>query len=100
VNAYPRATSTSPFYSSMLVAWAVSEIVRYSYFVLNLRRVNNDRQGAPALLTWLRYNLFYVLYPLGIGSEVVLLWKATEVAEKKWQWAFLAILLAYVPGEL
>ncbi len=83
----------------MLVAWAASEIVRYSYFVINLRRVGNDRQGVYALLTWLRYNLFYVLYPLGIGSEVALLWKATEAAEKKWQWVFLAILLAYVPGE-
>lgn len=99
VNTYPRATSPSPFYSSMLVAWAVSEIVRYSYFVFDLRRSSNGPKEVPALMTWLRYNLFYVLYPLGIGSEIALVWKASEAAEKKWRWAFLAALLAYVPGE-
>ena len=100
VNAYPRATASSPFYSSMLVAWALSEIVRYSYFVFNLRRGSSGRpKEVPAFLTWARYNLFYVLYPLGIGSEVALLWKASEVAEPVWRWAFLGILLAYVPGK-
>ena len=99
VNAYPRETYPSPFYSSMLVAWAMSEIVRYSYFVFNLRRSSRGPKEVPAFLTWLRYNLFYVLYPLGIGSEMALVWKASEGAEKKWQWAFLALLLAYVPGE-
>lgn len=101
VNAYPRATSPSPFYTSMIVAWALSEIVRYSYFVLNLRRLGSSsgREEVPAFVTWLRYNLFYVLYPLGIGSEMALVWKASEVAEWKLQWAFLAALLVYVPGE-
>lgn len=83
----------------MLVAWALSEIVRYSYFVLNLRRGSSGHKEVPAFMTWLRYNLFYVLYPLGIGSEMALIWKASEVAETKWQWAFVTTLLAYVPGE-
>jgi very-long-chain (3R)-3-hydroxyacyl-CoA dehydratase len=85
----------------MIVAWALSEIVRYSYFVFNLRRhgSGSGHEGVPAFVTWLRYNLFYVLYPLGIGSEMALVWKASEVAEWKLQWAFLATLLAYVPGE-
>lgn len=101
VNAYPRATSPSPFYSSMLLAWSLSEIVRYTYFVLNLRRGSSgDRKGVPALVTWLRYNLFYGLYPIGICSEMVLVWKASEVAESRWQWVFLGALVAYVPGEV
>lgn len=92
VNNYPQATSSSPFYSSMLLAWSITEIIRYSYFVMNLRG------AVPSLLTWLRYNTFYVLYPVGIASEMWLMFKASEVAEKTWQWGFLGVLLAYVPG--
>lgn len=93
VNAYPQATSPSPFYSSMLVAWSFTEIVRYSYFVLNLRG------EVPGFMTWLRYNAFYPLYPIGIGSEVILIWKASALAEKGIQWALLGLLLAYIPGK-
>lgn len=93
VNAYPQATSPSPFYSSMLVAWSFTEIVRYSYFVLNLRG------EVPGFMTWLRYNAFYPLYPIGIGSELILIWKASAVAEKGIQWALLGLLLAYIPGK-
>ena len=47
---------------------------------------------------WLRYNMFFVLYPLGIMSEVVMMWKACEVARKEVQYALLAIMVAYIPG--
>lgn len=76
VNRYPAATAPSPFYSSMLLAWSVTEVIRYSYFVWNLRG-----NGVPGSVTWLRYNTFYVLYPIGIGSECSLIWKASWVAE-------------------
>lgn len=124
VHIFPDATSPSPFYSSMLIAWSISEIVRYSYFVFNLRRSRSISAGGggggggssyntkevpkeeekevPALLTWARYNFFYVLYPLGIGSEMALVWKASEVAREQsiWlQWGFWGVLVGYVPGE-
>lgn len=92
VNGHPRATAPSPAYSSMLLAWSITEIIRYSYFVTNLRG------DVPSFLTWLRYNTFYVLYPVGIASEMFLIFKASEVTQKMWQWMFLAILLAYIPG--
>lgn len=76
----------------MLLAWSITEIIRYSYFVTNLRG------GVPSFLTWLRYNTFYVLYPVGIASEMLLIFKASEVAENWLQWVFLGILLAYIPG--
>lgn len=53
-------------------------------------------------MTWLRYNTFFVLYPLGISSECWLVWQATEPAEKSnplIKYAYLAILAVYVPGE-
>ncbi|KAL8981860.1 MAG: hypothetical protein Q9205_003472 [Flavoplaca limonia] len=92
VDQFPAATSTSPFYSSMLIAWSATEVVRYSYFVLNLRG------SVPAFMTWLRYNMFYVLYPIGITSEAVLVWKASEAAREPWRFVGWGVLGLYVPG--
>ena len=94
VDRYPSATATSPFYSFMLLAWSITEVIRYSYFVWNLQG-----NGVPGWVTWLRYNTFYVLYPIGISSECVLVWKASTGAERLLQWIFWGILGVYVPGQ-
>ena len=60
----------------------------------------NLQGEVPALVTWLRYNTFYILYPMGITSEVVLVWKASQTARTEVAWGFWAILAIYVPGEL
>ena len=92
VNTYTSVTAISPLYSIMLLAWSFTEVIRYSYFVLNLRG------SVPSFVIWLRYNTFYVLYPAGILSEAVLIWKASGVARKEVQWGLWGILLAYLPG--
>lgn len=87
----------SPFYSSMLIAWSVTEIIRYSFFALSLSGFQ------PKFLTWLRYNTFFVLYPVGIFSECALIWLATEPAghiNEMYKWALYGILAIYVPGKL
>ena len=93
IDRYPLAAGPSPFYSTMLLAWSITEVIRYSYFVWNLQG-----GGVPDLVLWARYNTFYVLYPLGIFSECVEIWKASQVAERPMQLAFWAILGIYVPG--
>ncbi|RKL36907.1 hypothetical protein BFJ72_g8107 [Fusarium proliferatum] len=85
----------SPFYSSMLIAWSVTEIIRYSFFALSLSGYQ------PKFLTWLRYNTFFVLYPIGILSECMLIWFATDPAgniNELYKWALYAVLVIYVPG--
>lgn len=85
----------SAAYSSMLVAWSVTEVTRYSYFVLSLSGYQ------PAFVTWLRYNTFFVLYPLGIGSECWLIYSAVEPARqlrREFAWVLQGILLIYIPG--
>ncbi|KFA68833.1 hypothetical protein S40285_01150, partial [Stachybotrys chlorohalonatus IBT 40285] len=85
----------SPFYTSMLVAWSITEVIRYSYFALTLSGFQ------PRFLTWLRYNTFFVLYPLGISSECALLWLATEPAGQRSElakWVLYTVLLVYIPG--
>ena len=94
---FPESTAASPAFTSMLLAWSVTEIIRYSYFALYLR----DGE-VPETLTWLRYSAFFVLYPLGIASECWLIFKATPAAAA-WHWSVAAllwvVLACYVPGE-
>ena len=98
VSAHPTHTTPSPFYSTMLLAWSITEVIRYSYFVLHLRGY------VPEFATWLRYNTFYILYPVGILSEMVMVLKTIGPAGREWgtgaQWALLGALAAYVPGML
>lgn len=128
----------------MLLAWSITEVVRYTYFAVLLNRTrildknssrtsnsNNSRISGggssssseknpailddqpPPWLTWSRYNLFFVLYPLGILSEMRLIYLAIEPAsqafsaaadhdESKYKervgWFLWAILAVYVPG--
>jgi very-long-chain (3R)-3-hydroxyacyl-CoA dehydratase len=63
-SAFPATVRTSPAYTSMLLAWSITETVRYSYFVFSLSGV-----GVPKLWIWARYNMFLVLYPMGVASE-------------------------------
>ncbi|ORY19592.1 tyrosine phosphatase-like protein [Clohesyomyces aquaticus] len=93
---FPQTTKNSPAYSSMLVAWSVTEVVRYSYFVFVLAGT-----GVPALWTWLRYNTFLVLYPVGVASETWLVYKAIGPASKineVYGYVLYGILATYVPG--
>ena len=95
VDPFP-SLAKSAVYSSMLVAWSVTEVIRYSYFVLNLSGYQ------PAFITWLRYNTFYVLYPMGISSECYMIYKAIEPARKlrqEYAWALQLILFIYIPGK-
>lgn len=52
----------------MILAWASIEIVRYLYLALNVVRL------APYPLLWLRYTLFYILYPIGVFGEMKVLY--------------------------
>lgn len=95
VHPFPYLAA-SPFYTSMLVAWSVTEVIRYSFFALGLSGVQ------PPALLWLRYNTFFVLYPLGISSEAVMLWFASGPAGEWYlpaRWAIYALLAVYPPCE-
>ncbi|EST09660.1 Protein-tyrosine phosphatase-like, PTPLA [Kalmanozyma brasiliensis GHG001] len=56
---------TSPFYASMVLAWAITECIRYPFYANQLLQ-----QEGPAML-WARYTTFFVLYPIGAGSEAM-----------------------------
>ncbi|KAL2920205.1 hypothetical protein HK105_200273 [Polyrhizophydium stewartii] len=65
-------------FTTMVLAWSITEVVRYSYYGLNLLG------SQPGALVWARYTFFYVLYPLGAGSEFWLVLKASDLAKEQY----------------
>ncbi|KIK67123.1 hypothetical protein GYMLUDRAFT_37160 [Collybiopsis luxurians FD-317 M1] len=59
---------SNPLYASMVFAWSLTEVIRYSYYACNLLGYE------PATLLYLRYTTFYLLYPLGASSEAFLIY--------------------------
>lgn len=102
-------------YFGMLIAWSITECIRYLYFVFFL-----GSGHVPASLSWLRYatpghawyetilttgliryNTFFVLYPLGITCECIMVYKALPFANawyEPYAWFLMAVLAIYVPG--
>ncbi|RDW88727.1 very-long-chain (3R)-3-hydroxyacyl-CoA dehydratase [Coleophoma cylindrospora] len=94
VNNFPFLAKSAA-YSSMLVAWSVTEVIRYSYFTFTLSGFQ------PGFISWLRYNTFFILYPLGISSECWLIFKAIKPARavrQEYAWILQLILFIYIPG--
>lgn len=55
-------------YSTMILAWSTTEVIRYAFYALSL-----TRNTVPGVLVYLRYTTFYLLYPLGAASEALLI---------------------------
>lgn len=64
-----KDVTSSWFFTQMVIAWACSEVIRYSYYAVGL--VAKD--SIPKFMTWLRYSAFAVLYPMGITGEIMCL---------------------------
>lgn len=85
-------------YVGMLLAWSVTEVIRYLYFVFYA----GTSFGVPRFLSWLRYNTFFMLYPLGISCECWLIYRAIPFAaqlDERYALALKGILAIYVPGK-
>ncbi|PKI83946.1 very-long-chain (3R)-3-hydroxyacyl-CoA dehydratase [Malassezia vespertilionis] len=101
VEKYTVAAS-SPWYGVLVFAWSLSEITRYPFYV-------NQLLNSPSFMAlWSRYSFFIVLYPLGVLSEMSLIW-LTLPKTNEWPWInqtgwtqrdmiFLGALPIYVPG--
>lgn len=96
VHTYPLIAA-SPAYSSMLLAWSVTEVVRYLFFALSL-----GLRAEPSPLRWMRYSGFFVLYPVGISSELWELLTAARAASAEGATVKLVVAVAtmatYLPG--
>lgn len=113
---FPEVTASSAAYPAMLFAWSTADVTRYLYFSVLLAG-----NPVPRALKWLRcvfsityhlfnlsrvdplnprYSLFLVLYPIGIGSEWWLMYRATTVTTNLLISGILYFFLGlYAPGE-
>ncbi|KAL5612645.1 hypothetical protein BROUX41_004260 [Berkeleyomyces rouxiae] len=94
VDQYPFLARNLP-YSTMLLAWSATEVIRYGYFVMSLLG------SEPPSVVWLRYSTFYVLYPIGILSECSMIKDAIVPARTLGPvppLVYYVILAVYVPG--
>jgi very-long-chain (3R)-3-hydroxyacyl-CoA dehydratase len=93
---FPEVT-VSPWYSSMLIAWSLTEVIRYTYFAIKESGI-----PIPYWLHWLRYSAFAVLYPVGISSELAemfLSWNGPAAHRASWYpWAIGAVASTYIYG--
>ncbi len=89
--------NSSVFYSSMLSAWSLTEVIRYSSYALK------QIDAVPGFLNWLRYSAFLVLYPIGISSEVAMTLQALFGPASSlavwYPYGLVLVLLSYIPGE-
>ena len=58
----------------MTLAWSITEVIRYAYYAFNVAGYE------PYPLLWLRYTTFYVLYPIGAGSEAFLMFSTLPIS--------------------
>tara|TARA_Y100001970_G_scaffold273906_1_gene372800 strand:+ start:231 stop:797 length:567 start_codon:yes stop_codon:yes gene_type:complete len=71
-------------------SWSLIEVVRYLYYFLKIK--SEEEREIPYILVWLRYRLFFVLYPLGFAGEVACLYK-TNIVEGGWTLLFIPYFL-------
>ncbi|XP_051266984.1 very-long-chain (3R)-3-hydroxyacyl-CoA dehydratase 1 isoform X1 [Dicentrarchus labrax] len=90
-----------------LVVWTVTEITRYSYYTFNLLH------HLPYFIKWARYNLFIVLYPLGVVGELMTIYAALPFVRRSgmysmrlpnvynvsfdYYYCLIVVMLSYIP---
>ncbi|KAF9263442.1 PTPLA-domain-containing protein [Marasmius fiardii PR-910] len=100
VEQYPSVRA-NPLYASMIFAWSLTEVIRYSFYAFSLTA---PAYPPPKFLTILRYTTFYVLYPLGAGSEAFInYFSLPNSSPLEGKWSFYdyfrgAMFLVWWPG--
>ena len=99
---YPEVVEVSSNgFFLMSFAWSFTEVIRYSWYALNVAF-----GSAPFVLTWGRYTFFYILYPTGVYGEQVLMMTAATGAfggavtrnAIMYKYMMYFIMALYIPG--
>lgn len=91
---FPGAAA-SPAFSVMVVAWCLAELIRYPFYWSQLYRIT------PHWLSYLRYTAFYILYPVGVGAEMYLTYRAIPLASyyhPTYAMVMKIVLIIYLPA--
>ena len=71
-------SAVSKGYFLIYFAWSMVEIVRYTYYIMNLLQKDFFKFNIPYILIWCRYSFFVVLYPIGVSGEMITVWNAKK----------------------
>jgi very-long-chain (3R)-3-hydroxyacyl-CoA dehydratase len=84
----------------MVLAWSLTEVIRYAFYATSLI------SQVPYALLYLRYTTFFVLYPLGAGSEAFLIYSTLPSSSphpiptwRSWVWGIWT-LSDYIRGAM
>ncbi|RCV24663.1 hypothetical protein SETIT_5G103800v2 [Setaria italica] len=89
---YPE-THSHILITSLVLSWSITEVIRYSFFGLR------EAFGiTPFWLLWLRYTTFTVLYPIGLISEVGLIFTAMPHMKGSLLLIWVPLTFLYIPG--
>ncbi|CAO3633574.1 unnamed protein product [Mucor fragilis] len=83
-------------FTTMVIAWSIAECVRYIFYVFHL-----SGGEVPSVIMWARYNFFLVLYPVGVFSEMMMVYQALPYAKAihpLYFYGLIAVALIYIPG--
>ncbi|CAB3237231.1 unnamed protein product [Arctia plantaginis] len=72
-----EAATVSPGLPLCIFAWSITEIIRYTYYTLNL--INS----IPQPLLFLRYSTFLILYPIGVTGELMCMYHSLDEINEK-----------------
>ncbi|XP_066308415.1 very-long-chain (3R)-3-hydroxyacyl-CoA dehydratase PASTICCINO 2A-like isoform X4 [Miscanthus floridulus] len=86
-------TQSHVLVTSLVLSWSITEVIRYSFFGLK------EAFGiTPFWLLWLRYSTFTVLYPIGLISEVGLIFTAMPHMKGRSFYICAGLTSLYIPG--
>ncbi|GIL43270.1 hypothetical protein Vafri_1057 [Volvox africanus] len=95
--------------ATLLAAWSITEVIRYSFFA-----IKEVVGSVPYAVLWLRYTTFIPLYPIGVASELTMVWLAWPSIRASHVWSIdmpnsvnfgfdyailcLLVVIGYIPG--
>ena len=62
--------------------WSWVETVRFSYYMLKMLGYDSHGNMMQIIIGHLRYNSFWIAYPVGITGELFSVWNAVSVMRK------------------
>eukprot|EP00727_Mastigamoeba_balamuthi_P009904 m51a1_g5536 putative protein tyrosine (276) ;mRNA; r:461474-462491 len=89
VLAFFPETRTSFGVTLLAFAWSITEVIRYAFYAINTPGLR-----VPRFLKWLRYTLFFILYPTGVAGELLVLHQAAPLVATRYNVPVNALLAA------
>ncbi|KAK6460023.1 hypothetical protein DFJ63DRAFT_315899 [Scheffersomyces coipomensis] len=81
-------------YSFLILSYCVGNLIHYSYYTFKTKT-----RASPRFLFWLEFSNFYLIYPISLLAEMILIFLSLEfvLEDSIYDYLLKFVLLAYVP---